>query len=229
MKILLLEDDISLVEGLEYALKKEGFEVVITRTVHEAIDTFRPDLFDFVLLDLTLPDGSGFEVCRKIRSISQVPIVFLTATDEEVTTVMGLDMGGDDYITKPFKLNELISRIKAILRRSQRTEHMLSSDILECKDLRMNLLTGKVTLNDTVLDLTVAEYKMLSFFLQNKGVLLTRTVLLNRLWDDNGDFVDDNTLSVYIKRLRTKIEPNPSSPIYIKTIRGLGYRFGENL
>ncbi len=222
--ILLLEDDIGLVEGLEYALMKEGFVVTVSRTVQEALHAFATQTFDMLLLDLTLPDGSGFDVLKFVRRTSNVPVVFLTASDEEVHVVMGLDMGGDDYITKPFKLNELLSRIKAILRRSQNTVGGTSESTLNCGAIRMNLLSGKTTVNGKEVELTAAEFRLLLFFLQNRNMVLSREVLLNRLWDDGGDFVDDNTLSVYVKRLRNKIEMDPANPSCIQTVRGIGYK-----
>ncbi len=220
--ILLVEDDLSLIDGLEYSLNKNGFNVDVTRTVKEALAHYADKKYDLLLLDLTLPDGTGFEICKKVRSISDVPIIFLTASDEEVNIVMGLDMGGDDYITKPFKLNELISRIKALLRR---TKSSFGIPELTSNGITMELLNNRVLKDGEPIELTAAEYKLLSLFLKNPNIILARDTILDKLWDGNGDFVDDNTLSVYIRRLRNKIEDEPNQPKIILTIRGMGYKW----
>jgi DNA-binding response OmpR family regulator len=221
--ILLVEDDLNLIDGLEYSITKNGFDVEVARTVNEALSLYRPDKYDLLLLDLTLPDGTGFEICKKVRLTSAVPIIFLTASDEEVNVVMGLDIGADDYITKPFKLNELISRIKALLRRSQ---HFNTEVTQLCSNgITIELLNNRVIKNCEVLELTAAEYKLLSLFLKNPNVILTREKILDKLWDNNGNFIDDNTLSVYIRRLRNKIEQDPNHPELLLTIRGLGYKW----
>lgn len=234
-RIMLLEDDISLVDGLEYALVKEGFEVQVVRTVKEAFDTYREGAFDLLLLDLTLPDGTGFQVCRRVRETSTVPIIFLTASDEEVNVVMGLDMGGDDYITKPFKLNELMARIQALLRRAKAFQKNRQDTSLCSGGITVELLYGKAIKDDKELELTSMEYKLLCMFMQNENILLTREIILDKLWDGNGEFVDDNTLSVYVKRLRAKIEEDASEPKLLHTVRGMGYQWkwkkktGENI
>lgn len=220
-RILLVEDDTSLIDGLEYTLVKNSFEVKIARTVQEALALFSETTFDLLLLDLTLPDGTGFELCRSVRQSSEVPIIFLTASDEEVNVVMGLDMGGDDYITKPFNLGELISRIKALLRRTR----SLHSSTLQCAGISVDLLRGAASKNGTPLDLTAAELRLLTLFLQHPGMVLSRETILERLWDSQGDFVDDNTLSVYIRRLRSKVEDDPSHPAHLITVRGMGYKW----
>jgi DNA-binding response OmpR family regulator len=221
--ILLVEDDLNLIDGLEYSITKNGFDVEVARTVNEALSLYKPDKYDLLLLDLTLPDGTGFEICKKVRLTSAVPIIFLTASDEEVNVVMGLDIGADDYITKPFKLNELISRIKALLRRSQ---HFNTEVTQLCSNgITVELLNNRVIKNSEVLELTAAEYKLLSLFLKNPNVVLTRERILDKLWDNNGNFIDDNTLSVYIRRLRNKIEQDPNHPEFLLTIRGLGYKW----
>lgn len=221
--ILLVEDDLSLIDGLEFSLHKNGFQVDVARTVHKALSQLSKLKYDLLILDLTLPDGNGFEICKKARQISSVPIIFLTASDEEVNIVMGLDMGGDDYITKPFKLNELISRINALLRRAG------LSDVVNV-DLKSNGITIKLDENrvlkeDHAIDLTVAEYRLLCLFMKNPNMLLTRAVILDRLWDERDSFVDDNTLSVYVRRLRSKIEDTPENPLYLLTVRGVGYKW----
>ena len=221
--ILLVEDDLNLIDGLEYSITKNGFDVEVARTVNEALNLYKPDKYDLLLLDLTLPDGTGFEICKKVRRTSVVPIIFLTASDEEVNVVMGLDIGADDYITKPFKLNELISRIKALLRRSQRFNTEVTQ--LCSNGITVELLNNRVIKNSELLELTAAEYKLLSLFLQNPNVTLTREKILDKLWDNNGNFIDDNTLSVYIRRLRNKIEQDPNHPEFLLTLRGLGYKW----
>ena len=220
-RILLVEDDTSLIDGLEYTLMKNNFDVRIAQTVRDALSLFDQESFDLLLLDLTLPDGTGFDICRSVRQRSEVPIIFLTASDEEVSVVMGLDIGGDDYITKPFNLGELISRINALLRRSKR----LQSPVLKSQGIAVDLMRGSVTKNGQPLELTAAEQRLLILFLQNPGMLLSRDMILERLWDSHGDFVDDNTLSVYIRRLRSKIEDDPNHPARLLTVRGMGYKW----
>ncbi|WP_195270159.1 response regulator transcription factor [Eubacterium sp. 1001713B170207_170306_E7] len=220
-RILLVEDDTSLIDGLEYTLVKNGFAIRIARTVQEALALFGQESFDLLLLDLTLPDGTGFDICRSVRRRSEVPIIFLTASDEEVNVVMGLDIGGDDYITKPFNLGELVSRIKALLRRAR----SLQSTTLESRGIAVDLLRGSAAKNGRPLELTAAEQRLLVLFLQNPGLVLSRSTILERLWDSSGDFVDDNTLSVYIRRLRSKIEDDPNRPSLLVTVRGMGYKW----
>lgn len=220
-RILLVEDDTSLIDGLEYTLVKNGFDVRVAQTVQEALALFDQDTFDLLLLDLTLPDGTGFDICRSVRRHSEVPIIFLTASDEEVNVVMGLDIGGDDYITKPFNLGELVSRIKALLRRARK----LQSPILESHGIAVDLMKGSATKNGQSLELTAAEQRLLILFLQNPGMVLSRETILERLWDSQSDFVDDNTLSVYIRRLRSKIEDDPNHPVWLLTVRGMGYKW----
>ena len=220
-RILLVEDDTSLIDGLEYTLVKNGFNVRVAQTVQEALLLFEKDSFDLLLLDLTLPDGTGFDICRSVRRHSEVPIIFLTASDEEVNVVMGLDIGGDDYITKPFNLGELVSRIKALLRRARK----LRSPILESHGIAVDLMKGSATKNGQSLELTAAEQRLLILFLQNPGMILSRNSILERLWDSPSDFVDDNTHSVYIRRLRSKIEDDPNHPARLLTVRGMGYKW----
>lgn len=229
-QLLLLEDDRSLVDGLTYSLHKNGFAVEVVRTVAEAL-AWLPQLnrFDLLILDVTLPDGTGFTVCEAVRAAgSAVPILFLTASDEEVNIIRGLDCGGDDYITKPFRMGELCSRIRALLRRAGMTKAG-QGQYLQSGALRIDLLGSRVTLNGRPLELTSAEYRLLCLLVRNAGRVMTREVILNELWDDAGDFVDDNTLSVYVRRLREKVEDDPSQPRRLRTVRGFGYQWKEDV
>lgn len=222
-KILLLEDDLSLVNGLTFAFQKERYDLDIARTISEADKLLSERRYDLLILDVSLPDGSGFEICKKVRQISKVPIIFLTASDEEINIIMGLDMGGDDYITKPFKFGVLMSRINALLRRVKNfggEETELSSN-----GIKVLLLKGQVFQNGNLLDLTAGEYKLLCLFMQNPGVVLPKEKILEKLWDSDNNYVDDNTLTVYIRRLRMKIEENPSEPQMILTVRRMGYKW----
>ena len=221
--ILMVEDDLSLIEGLKFSLEKNGFEVDVARTVREAEERIARRAYDLLLLDVGLPDGSGFALCKKVRAASKMPIIFLTASDEELNVVMGLDLGGDDYITKPFQLNVLISRINALLRRAGMAEDAQSVIVLS--GITVRLLENRVFKGETEIELTHAEFRLLCMFLQNPNIVLTRDMLLGRLWDNAGSFVDDNTLSVYIRRLRSKIEDNPESPAFLLTVRGIGYKW----
>jgi len=221
--ILLVEDDLDLIDGLEFSLCKNGFEVEVARTVQSALSLYKNQKYDLLLLDLTLPDGTGFDICKKVRKSSAVPIVFLTASDEEVNVVMGLDIGGDDYITKPFKLNELISRIKALLRRTNAFHEKTAE--LSSNGIKIELLNNRAFKNGKALELTAAEYKLLCLLMRNPNIVLTRKTILDKLWDSKGDFVDGNTLSVYIRRLRGKIEDNPDNPRMLLTVRGTGYQW----
>lgn len=227
-RILLLEDDVSLIDGLIYSLKKNGFDVEVARTVCEAIRYLAEiSKYDLLILDVTLPDGTGFEVCEKVRKQNQqIPIIFLTASDEEVNIIRGLDSGGDDYVTKPFKLGELCSRIRALLRRAGVSNGEKSASI-ECGDITIDLLGNRVSMKGRILDLTSAEYRLLCLLVRNANRVITRDIILTELWDDTGNFVDDNTLSVYVRRLREKVEADPSHPEHLITIRGFGYQWKE--
>lgn len=227
-RILLLEDDAGLVDGLLYSLKKNGFEVEIARTVGEAMKRLQDMAgYDLLLLDVTLPDGTGFEVCERVRrQNSRIPIIFLTASDEEVNVIRGLDSGGDDYVTKPFKLGELCSRIRALLRRAGISDSEKAS-WLECGDIKIDLLGSRAFLSERCLELTGAEYRLLCLLVRNANKIVTRNVILSELWDGTGDYVDDNTLSVYVRRLREKVEEDPSHPKHLLTIRGFGYQWKE--
>lgn len=222
-KILYVEDDLSLIDGLKYALVKGGYLVDNARTVKEALAFYRKNKYDLLLLDITLLDGSGFDICKEIRNQSTIPIIFLTASDEEINVVRGLDMGGDDYVTKPFKLNELLSRIKAILRRS--IQFSKADSVLEANGIKVDTAERLVWKGSMRLEVTLVEYKLLCLFMQNPNHLLTREMILDRMWDGNGNYVDDNTLSVYIRRLRRKIEETPNTPRFLLTERGFGYKW----
>ena len=227
-KILLLEDDISLVDGLKYSLKKNGFEIDIVRTVVDALNrTSSIGTYDLLILDVTLPDGTGFDVCKAVRKQDQqIPIIFLTASDEEVNIIRGLDSGGDDYITKPFRLGELCSRIRALLRRAG-ASNTGSTTLIECGDVTIDLLGSRVLLNGKNLELTSVEYRLLCLLIRNADRIVTREVILSELWDEAGNFVDNNTLSVYVRRLREKVEVDPSHPQHLITVRGFGYQWKE--
>lgn len=226
--LFLLEDDISLIDGLQYSLNKNGFQTDVVRTVKEAKEHLEEiGKYDLLILDVTLPDGTGFDICEWVRKRdNMVPIIFLTASDEEVNIIRGLDCGGDDYVTKPFKLGELCSRIRALLRRVGRTNQE-DGNLLECGDISIDLLGSRVFLNGTLLDLTNMEYRLLCLLVKSANRVVSRDMILNDLWDGTGNFVDDNTLSVYIRRLREKVEPDASHPQHLITVRGFGYQWKE--
>lgn len=221
--ILLLEDDLSLINGLSFALRKQGYELEVARTIKEVDTVWAEGKYDLLILDVSLPDGSGFEICEKVRQTSKVPIIFLTASDEEVNIIMGLDMGGDDYITKPFKLGVLLSRINALLRRVG--DFGQTDTEIHSNGLKIVLTQGKVYKNGELLDLTAGEYKLLCLFMKNPGTVLSKEQILENLWDNEGNYIDNNTLNVYIRRLRTKVEDNPSDPQMILTVRRMGYKW----
>lgn len=220
MDIFLLEDDDAIAMGLSYSLENEGYTVTVAKSVSQALEIINKKNFSMYLLDLTLPDGSGYSVCKRIKEIGDFPVIFLTAYDDEVNVVMGFELGADDYITKPFRLKELLVRIKSVFRRYNNDS---GDGKIKVKDLVVNTNEAKVYKNGNEIVLTAMEYRLLLILLNNRGCVLSRTQLLENIWDVAGDFVDDNTLTVYIKRLRDKIEENPTEPVYIKTIRGLGY------
>ena len=221
-RILLLEDDLSLINGLSFAFQKQGYETDIARTVAEAEQFRQQGSYDLLVLDVSLPDGSGFDFCRKVRLDSKVPILFLTASDEETSIIMGLDMGGDDYITKPFKLGVLLSRMNALLRRAGNFQQDTE---LESHGIRVQLLEGQAYKDGKLLDLTAAEYKLLCFFMQNPGRILSPEQILDKLWDSEGNYLDSSTLTVYIRRLRMKVEDDPGNPRRILTVRRMGYKW----
>jgi DNA-binding response OmpR family regulator len=219
MNVFLLEDDKAIGIGLKYSLENEGYTVTIATSVKSAFEIINKEKFALYILDLTLPDGSGYDVCKKIKSIGDFPVIFLTAYDDEVNVVMGLELGADDYISKPFRVKELIARIKSVLRRYNRE----SKGIINIGNVLINTNKATVFKNGQEVILTAMEYKLFLILLNNRGNILSRNKLLEYIWDVEGDFVNDNTLTVYIKRLRDKIEDDPSAPMIIKTIRGLGY------
>lgn len=226
-RILLLEDDLSLISGLSFALKKQGFEIENARTIKEAGEYWRKGRYNLLILDVSLPDGCGFEFCKMVRKESEVPIIFLTASDEEMNIIMGLDIGGDDYITKPFKLGVLVSRVNALLRR---TKSIRKNDAeLVSNGIKINLLQTVVYKNGEQIELTAGEYKLLCLFMQNPNIVLTKDQILQRLWDCDANYIDSSTLTVYIRRLRIKVENNPSEPEMILTVRGMGYKWNENI
>ena len=222
-KILLLEDDLSLINGLSFAFRKQGFELAVVRTLKEANELWGEGKYDLLVLDVSLPDGTGYEFCKKVRQVSKVPIIFLTASDEEMNIIMGLDIGGDDYITKPFKLGVLVSRINALLRIAKGFN---STDTeLQSNGIKVLMLQGQVFKNEKLIDLTAAEYKLLCLFMKNPNVVLTKEQILDKLWDCEGNYIDSSTLTVYMRRLRMKIEDNPSEPQMLLTVRRMGYKW----
>ncbi len=220
--LLLVEDDKTLALGLEYSLSQEGFYITICHDLASALEQISTNDFDLALLDVSLPDGNGFNICRKLKEKGDTPVIFLTARDDEGSVVMGLDIGADDYITKPFRIRELQSRIRSVLRRSSRGVE--SDNVIQLGNVKLYLNEGKVEKNGEDVFLTSLEYRLLLTLAINKGQVLTRNQLLESIWDVSGDFVNDNTLTVYIKRLRNKIEDDPQNPAIIKTVRGLGYK-----
>ena len=220
MRILILEDDAAIGNGLLYSLTQEGFEATLCATVGEAKEKIEDGDFGLYLLDLTLPDGLGYDVCRLVKSRFDVPVIFLTAYDDEVNVVAGLELGADDYIAKPFRLRELLARIKSVLRRYNGVQ----GDMITVGDVIVKPAEAKVQKDGKELFLTALEYKLFLALLQNRGTVLSRNRLLEEIWDAAGDFVNDNTLTVYIKRLREKIENDPDDPQIIITVRGLGYK-----
>lgn len=225
MKILLVEDDHAIACGLSYSLEQDGFEVLPCSCVAAALEAIANTSFDLALLDITLPDGSGYDICRAIKQSNDTPVIFLTACDDEGNVVMGLDMGADDYVTKPFRIRELISRIHCVLRRSSKNEQ--AATVYQFGNVSLNIAQGKVTKEGKEVLLTALEYRLFLTFVNNFGHVLSRSQLLSSIWDVAGDFVNDNTLTVYIKRLRDKLEDDPQNPQIIKTVRGLGYKVGD--
>lgn len=223
-KILLVEDDGQIAAYLGELLRAEGFDTQIAGSKKEASECLLAQAFDLVLLDVSLPDGNGFSICAEIKREYEIPVIFLTASGDEYSVVAGLDMGADDYIAKPFRPRELISRIRSVLRRCKKEQRILS-----CGDLKVNVSSATVTKGEKELFLSALEYRLLLILLQNKGQILTRNQLLEEIWDASGEYVNDNTLSVYMKRLREKIEENPQSPRLLHTIRGIGYRMEDRV
>lgn len=216
--ILLVEDNETIILGLKYALEQEKFNVKIAKNIKDAKNE---EEFDLVLLDITLPDGNGFDLFKEIKKREDVPVIFLTAKDEEADIVKGLDLGAEDYVVKPFKVRELISRIKVALRRYNKS----NKSFVECRGLVIDTENMEVKKNEKTLELTSLEYKILLMLFSNKNKLVTRDMLLDKIWDVAGNFVNDNTLTVYIKRIREKIGDNEGK--IIKTVRGVGYRVDD--
>lgn len=222
--ILMVEDDSTIAFAVKYAVEQESFILDIASDLNQAREIVSTKVYDLILLDVMLPDGNGYEFLKDLRKHDEdTPVIFLSACDEEVNIVMGLDIGADDYITKPFRVRELISRINAILRRKGKIQD--NKKIIKFKNISIHTLEARVFKNDEEIILTSAEYKLLLILIQNKNVVLTRAQILEKLWDVTYDFVNDNTLSVYIKRLREKIEEDSSKPEYILTVRGVGYKW----
>lgn len=224
-KILIIEDDDTIRIGLKYYLEQESFDVFLAGTGTEAIGKLKANMdIDIILLDINLPDISGFDLFKDIKKIKNFPIIFLTANDLEVSIVMGIDMGADDYITKPFKARELISRINSVLRR---TNNGSNSNIIKINNIEIDMKQAKVFKNGIDVMLTALEYKILLALALNPSTVFTREKILADIWDVNEEYVNDNTLTVYIKRIREKIEEDPSNPKNIITIRGIGYKIGD--
>lgn len=226
MTVLVVEDDEIIAEGLTISLEQEGYQVLKAETQAKALELLESDAeIDISLLDINLPDGDGYTVCRQIRKKSRMPIIFLTACDDEIHTVLALEQGADDYISKPFRIRELLARMKAILRRSGTYADTQEKDksIISVGDAKVNIHTAKVYREDEEIVLTAMEYKLLLIFIQHRGENISRQQILSQIWDDAGDFVNDNTLSVYIKRLRKKLGDSEDSQL-IQTVRGIGYR-----
>jgi two-component system response regulator RegX3 len=223
-KILLVEDEASFSEALEFLLKKEGFEVEVAENGRQALDKFEASGADLILLDLMIPEVSGVEVCRTIRTTSQVPIIMLTAKDAEIDKVVGLELGADDYVTKPYSSRELIARIKAVMRRGLSEDGQIhDQDVMEVGPVKLNIGKHQVSVNGSPVSLPLKEFELLEFLMRNSGRVLTRSQLIDRVW--GGDYYGDTkTLDVHIKRLRAKIESDPANPVLIQTIRGLGYK-----
>lgn len=218
-RILLVEDDKSIVENLTEFLKTEGFLVLHALGQKGALELLQKETFDLVLLDISLADGNGFSVCSAIKAEYGLPVIFLTASGDEYSTVTGFDLGADDYIAKPFRPRELVSRIKNILRLTGG-----NGKVIQFGNVSVDTVKGIATKDGKDLYLSALEYRLLLVFINNRGMVLSRTKLLETIWDIAGDFVNDNTLTVYIKRLREKIEEDPQSPVIIKTVRGMGYK-----
>lgn len=221
IRILLIEDDEDIIKNLSELLKEEGFATVSVRTRMAAMDILEREQFDLILLDLMLPDGSGYSICRHIKQEWELPVIILTALGDEASVVTGFDQGADDYIAKPFRPLEFISRVKNVLRRSGR-----SQSVFRISNLCVDTVKAYVTKDGREINLSALEYRLLLAFLNHQGEVLTRNRLLEEIWDVARDFVNDNTLTVYIKRLREKVEDDPARPVIIRTIRGQGYKIG---
>ena len=220
MRILLVEDDEAILDGLSFCLKKEGFDVSCANKAEDALNLALNQFFDLLILDINLPDMNGLKLYQKIKESKDIPTIFLTANDSELSIVEALDSGADDYITKPFKTRELISRIHSVLRRTKKEE----ADIIQIQDITIHLKEAKVFKRDVPIFLTALEYKILLILFMNSGKVFTRESILANIWDTDEEYVNDNTLTVYIKRIREKIEDDIANPKLILTVRGLGYQ-----
>ena len=225
-KILLVEDNDTIVMGLKYLLEKENFEVKTVKNLEETYKIAEKEKFNLYLLDINLPDGNGFDICSKLKEKEDVPIIFLTARDDEKDIVKGLDIGADDYITKPFRNRELISRINNVLRRYGKNDNNSKDNIIKINEIEINTDSAKVMKNGEEIVFTSLEYKILVMLFSNPNVLITRQQILDKIWDIAGNFVNDNTLTVYIKRIREKLDDKDGK--IIKTVRGLGYIIEES-
>lgn len=221
-RIFLVEDDKEIAKNLIRLLHAEGFTVMQATTKREAVTMLNENRFDLALVDISLPDGNGFSVCTEIKQTQNIPVIFLTASGDEASVVTGLNMGADDYITKPFRPRELIARMKVALRKNGTV-----SQVFQINGLHVDTASGVVKKDGKEVFLSALEYRLLMVFIHNPGSIITRNRLLDELWDVAGEFVNDNTLTVYIKRLREKIEENPAAPQIILTVRGTGYRLGD--
>lgn len=222
-KILLVEDSESIAKGLQFSLEQEGYSVEITDSSKYAKEQVLKEKYDLIILDISLPDGNGFEVCEFIKKNTSIPVIFLTARDEETNVVLGFDIGADDYVIKPFRIRELISRINNVLRR-YKTDTNVKDNIIKVKNISIDLDKMSVLKDDKEIVLTALEFKIVSLLFTNIGRIVTREQILDRIWDIAGNFVNDNTLTVYIKRIREKLEKNAQEPEIIKTVRGIGYK-----
>ncbi len=231
MKVFLVEDDDAIGMGLKYSLEKERYSACLYKSKADALNAWKTGEYDLCILDINLPDGNGYDVCKFIKEKEDVPVIFLTASDAEVNVVMGLEMGADDYICKPFRVGELMARVKTVLRRSGRSKDLSATadNTIKIENMIINTAEAKVYLSDKEsgkekhIELTALEYRLLLDFVGNRGIVMSRNKLLEDMWDVSGEFVNDNTLTVYIKRLRDKIEEDPADPKIIKTVRGMGY------
>ena len=223
-RILVIEDESSFSEAISFLLRKEGFEVGVADNGQSGLEEYQRHGADLILLDLMLPGLSGTEVCRQIRTKSQVPIIMLTAKDAEIDKVVGLELGADDYVTKPYSSRELIARINAVLRRTQNPENEIENGIITIGSIRLDIDRHQMSVNSVAVALPLKEFELLEFLMRNSGRVLTRAQLIDRVWGSDY-FGDTKTLDVHIKRLRAKIEVDPANPIFIQTVRGLGYKF----
>ncbi len=223
-RILIVEDESSLHEPLAFLLKREGYETAVAENGIDAVEQFERDGADLVLLDLMLPEMPGTEVCKRLRAISNVPIIMLTAKDSEIDIIVGLELGADDYVTKPYSTRELLARVRAVLRRSEQEEEDEDDGIVQVGDIRMDIDRHTVLVRGNLTQMPLKEFELLEYLMRNAGRVLTRSQLIDRVWGPDY-YGDTKTLDVHIKRIRSRIEETPSSPRLLVTVRGLGYRF----